>query len=140
MLNLYPFWTRVDPVLTKDLLASIGYKCKTGQALDSEERAYLTDSIAQILNGVPAARALRLTAPTGKRRETLSERNILIHKRVQELLAAGHSKSSAYERVAAEPMAAKRRGGENLSEKAIEKIYTAISAAISPPKKLVDGK
>jgi hypothetical protein len=116
MLGLYPFWVNVDPVLAKELLASIGYKCKTGQALDPEEQQYLADSIAKILAGLPAARALRLTAPTGRRRETLSERNILIHTRVEELRGNGMTKNAAFRRVAAEQIAAKRRGDEPLRQ------------------------
>ena len=72
MLNLYPTWTRVDPVFTRELLASIGYKCRTAQALDEEEQAYLAESIAKILAGVPAKRALHLSAPVGRRGDAFS--------------------------------------------------------------------
>jgi hypothetical protein len=126
MLNFYPTWTRINPGFTKELLAIIGYKCKTGQALDAEERAYLADSIARILAGVPASRALHLTAPAGKRRETFSERNISIFNRVGELLESGCSKNKAFEQVSTEPIAARRGRAENLSPKAIEKAYEAI--------------
>jgi hypothetical protein len=126
MLSFYPTWTRINPGFTKELLAIIGYKCKTGQALDAEERAYLADSIAKILSGVPAARALHLTAAAQKRRETFSERNVLIFNRVEELVESGYSKNKAFEQVSTEPIAAWRGRPENLSPKAIEKAYSAI--------------
>lgn len=140
MLDLFPSWTQISPTFAKELLASIQYKCRIDQALDREERDFLVQAITQILAGVPPSKALQLTARTGKRRETLSKRNISIYNHVVKLCNRGYSKNRAFIMVSTLPIAAKRGRDEALSAKGVEKIYAAIEKETAPPKKLAREK
>ncbi len=123
-------------MFAKELLASIAYKCRSNKKLVKEERQYLAESIDKILSGLPADRALNLTVHSGAKRKTLSDRNINIYNRVEELLTKNYSKNKAFKEVAADTtgLTAKENAKENLTPKAVEKIYEGIRRDLHPKR------
>jgi len=125
-------WVKADPIFALEMLAGIGYKCKTGGSLTDDERTYLAEAIEKIVkHNVEPKRALRLTRRPGRSRMTLSDENILIYNRVEVLMDEGNSAREAFQTVSREHIAARSVSEQNLSDKAIEAIYNAVRKAVS---------
>jgi hypothetical protein len=152
-LGVYPDFVKIEPQLTRELLYGIAAKCKAGETLDDEERAFLCDAIDRLGRGLPPAKAFYLTAKQGKR-STLA-RDTYLYNRVVIHVNTGLSLEAACLKVSLEPDSIVRPepsgttfGGplrtRHMSEKAIEaavrRVAKAVKTPVPGPKKLGRAK
>jgi len=127
-------WTKVDPQLAMEMLDRIIFRLRTHGELAEDQRDYLLGALVRLRNGVPAKKAFHLTRPMGAKRRTLSERNLALYNKVIAYKKMGLSDREAFEKVSADPIAAKEGSDANLSAKAIEQIYLKIKKETQPKK------